>query len=120
MENPPLHVRDEVARVLFVPVPVQLLGYAPKLDDEVAGQILGLDLSALFAPEAEQGGLVVSHDDTGVRAAGRRELLPSTILFRLGRRFAVHSRDHGGFLDVGLQLVDSPSNPLKVIVRSVR
>ena len=32
-------------------------------------EVLGLDLAALFPPQAEQGGLVVAHDDPGVRAA---------------------------------------------------
>jgi hypothetical protein len=34
-----------------------------------AGQVLGLGLAALFPPEAEQGCLVVAHDDAGVGAA---------------------------------------------------
>ena len=41
----------------------------PELDDEVAGQVLRLDLAAFFPPEAEQGGFVIAHDDPGVRAA---------------------------------------------------
>ena len=41
----------------------------PELDDEVAGEVLRLDLAALFPPEAEQGAFVVAHDDPGVRAA---------------------------------------------------
>jgi hypothetical protein len=40
-----------------------------ELDDEVAGQVLGLGLAALFPPEAEQGGFVFPHDDAGVGAA---------------------------------------------------
>jgi hypothetical protein len=38
-------------------------------DDQVGGQVLGLDFAALFPPEAEQGGLVVAHDDAGVGPA---------------------------------------------------
>ena len=50
-------------------MPVEGLGDDPELDDEVAGKVLRLDLAALFPPEAEQGGLVIAHDDPGVRAA---------------------------------------------------
>ena len=55
--------------VFLVPVPVEVLGHGAELDQEVAGQVLGLDLAALFPPEADQGRLVVAHDDPGVRAA---------------------------------------------------
>ena len=48
---------------------VEGLGHDAELDDEVAGQVLGLDLAALFPPQPQQGGLVVAHDDPGVRAA---------------------------------------------------
>ena len=53
----------------LVPAPVEVLGDDAELDDEVAGQVLRLDLAALFPPEPEQGGLVVAHDDPGVGAA---------------------------------------------------
>ena len=49
--------------------PIEGLGHDAELDDEVAGKVLRLDLAALFPPEAEQGGLVVAHDDAGVGAA---------------------------------------------------
>ena len=44
---------------------------SPKLDNEVARQVLRLDLAPLFPPKAEQGGLIVAHDDPGVRAADK-------------------------------------------------
>ena len=40
-----------------------------ELDDEIAGQVLRLDLAALFPPEPQQGGLIIAHDDPGIRAA---------------------------------------------------
>ena len=40
-----------------------------KLDDEIAGQVLRLDLAALFPPQPHQSRLVIAHDDPGVRAA---------------------------------------------------
>ena len=67
-----LDVLDHLAGVALVPAPIEVLGDASELDDEVAGQILGLDLAALLAPQAKQGPLVVAHDDPGVRAADER------------------------------------------------
>ena len=69
MEHLPLHLGDDLAGIALVPVPVEVLGHGAELDDQVAGQVLRLDLAALFPPEPEQGGLVVAHDDPGVRAA---------------------------------------------------
>ena len=69
VENPPLHIGDELAGVSLKPAPVQLLGRIAELDDQVAGQVLGLDLAAFFPPEAVQGGFVVAHNDPGIGAA---------------------------------------------------
>jgi hypothetical protein len=65
----PLDVRDDVTSIRLVPAPVKLLGGQTKLDDEVARQVLRFDLPALFPPLPQEGGLVVPHDDPGVRAA---------------------------------------------------
>jgi hypothetical protein len=40
-----------------------------KLDQEVTRQILGFGLAALLAPQLDQGGLVIPHDDPRIRAA---------------------------------------------------
>ena len=48
---------------------VEGFGDHPELDDEVAGEVLRLDLAALFPPQAEQRGLVIAHNDPGIRAA---------------------------------------------------
>ena len=34
----------------------------------IVGQVLRFDLAALLAPKAEEGGLIVTHDDAGIRA----------------------------------------------------
>jgi hypothetical protein len=44
----------------------------PSWTKEVAGQILRLDLVALFPPQPKQGGPVIAHDDPGVRTADKR------------------------------------------------
>jgi hypothetical protein len=69
MPDPALNVPDCPSGVPLVPSAVDLLGGRPELDDEVAGEILGLGLAALLAPETDEGGLVVAHNDPGVRAA---------------------------------------------------
>jgi hypothetical protein len=38
----------------------------PQLDNEVAGQIFGLDLATLFLPKPDEGGFIVTHEDPGV------------------------------------------------------
>ena len=72
MPQPMLDAFDGLPGVALVPMPVEVLGHEAELDDEVAGQVLRLDLAAFLPPEAEQGGLVVAHDDPGVRAADER------------------------------------------------
>ena len=69
MPDPPLDVFDGLPGIALVPVPIEVLGDQAELDDEVAGEVLRLDLAALLPPEAEQGGFIVAHDDPGVRAA---------------------------------------------------
>jgi hypothetical protein len=65
----PLDIRDELPSIRLVPTPVQLLSSQAELNDEVGGQVLWLDFSALFPPKAEQGRLVIAHDNAGVGAA---------------------------------------------------
>jgi hypothetical protein len=69
MLHPALDVRDRLAGVALVPTPVEVLGYGPELDDQVAGKILRLDLAALLLPEADQTSFIVPHDGPGVRTA---------------------------------------------------
>ena len=71
MPNSPLNVGNHLAGVGLIPASVKVLGHHPELDDEIAGEILGLDLAALFAPEPKQRILVIAHDDPGVRAADK-------------------------------------------------
>jgi hypothetical protein len=58
-----------LAVIGLIPTSIEVLGYDSELDDEIAGQIFRLDLAALFAPEPEQGLLIIAHDDSSVRAA---------------------------------------------------
>jgi hypothetical protein len=37
--------------------------------DEIAGEVLRLDLAALLAPEPEQGSFVIAHDDPRIGPA---------------------------------------------------
>jgi hypothetical protein len=36
------------------------------LDDEVAGQVLRLNLAAFFMPQPQQGGFIFAHDDSSI------------------------------------------------------
>jgi hypothetical protein len=55
-----------LAGIALVPESVEVLGGLAELDYEVAGEVLGLGLTALFPPEAQQGCFIVTHDDAGV------------------------------------------------------
>ena len=55
--------------VAFEPMPVQGFGDQAELDDEIAGEVLRLDLAPLLPPQMHQGGIVAAHNDPGVRAA---------------------------------------------------
>jgi hypothetical protein len=55
--------------ITLVPVPVQPLSGQAELDNEIAGEILRLDLAAFFLPKANEGSFIVAHDDARVRAA---------------------------------------------------
>ena len=69
MLDPGLHVLDGIPGVAFVPLAIEVLGHQAELDDEVGREVLGPDLAALLLPEADQGLLVLAHDDAGVGAA---------------------------------------------------
>ena len=69
MLHPALDVGKDLPGIALVPAPIEGLGHHPELDDEIAGKVLRLDLAAFFPPQAEQGGLVIAHDDSGVGAA---------------------------------------------------
>jgi len=48
-------------------VPVQVLSGDTQLYNEIAREILRLDLAALLPPQPEEGGFVIAHDDPGIR-----------------------------------------------------
>ena len=79
MKNLALHLGDDLAGVPFVPGPIQLLGGRAELDQEVARKVLRLDLAALFPPQPNQGGLILAHDDPGVRAADKAAAAAKTL-----------------------------------------
>jgi len=66
---------------------VEGFGDDPELDDEIAGEVLGLDLTALFTPQAGEGGLIIAHDDPGVRAADEI----TAVLLRICPHWLFHS-----------------------------
>jgi len=72
MPDPALHVSDLPAGVALVPRAIEFLSCSPELHDKVAREVLRLGLASFFAPQADQGGLVVAHDDSGVRAPYER------------------------------------------------
>jgi hypothetical protein len=67
--DPALDMGYGSTSVAFVPGPIQRLGGAPELDNEVATQIRRLGLAALLLPQPDQRRLVRAHYDPRVRAA---------------------------------------------------
>ena len=57
MPNPLLDVGYHLAGVAFKPMPVEVFGDPPELDNEVSGQVLGLGFAALFPPKPDAGRL---------------------------------------------------------------
>jgi hypothetical protein len=69
MPEPMLDAFDPLPGVALVPMPVERFGHHAELDDEVAGEVLRLDLAPFLLPEADEGAFIVAHDDPGVGAA---------------------------------------------------
>jgi hypothetical protein len=72
MKHLPLYLDHDLAGISLKPVPVEGLGDAAELDDQVRREVLRLDFSAFLPPEPEQGDFVIAHDDSGVGAADER------------------------------------------------
>jgi hypothetical protein len=60
MLDAPLDRRNDLAGIALEPVPVERFGNHPELDDEIVREVFRLSFTALLAPEAEQGSLVVA------------------------------------------------------------
>ena len=72
MAGPLLDICDDPPRVGLVPPPIQLLGSEAELHDQIAGQVVWLNLAPLFPPQTKQRALIVTQDDSGIRAADER------------------------------------------------
>jgi len=64
--NLSLDIGDDLPGVGLVPAAVQLLGGQAELNGEVARKILWRDLAAFLAPQPQQGGFIIAHNDPGV------------------------------------------------------
>jgi hypothetical protein len=53
MPNPALDVRNWPSSVALVPEPIEWLGGDSELYDEIAREVLRLDLATLFAPQSD-------------------------------------------------------------------
>jgi hypothetical protein len=71
MPAPLLDVSDDPPGLGLVPAPVKLLGGQTELHDQIAGEVLRISSAAFFPPQPQQRGLVISHDDPGVRTGNK-------------------------------------------------
>src|SRR5437763_13922583 len=69
MPNPALDVPQRLPRIALEPLPIEGFGGDPQLNDEIAGQVFWFDFAPLFPPEPDQRGLILAHDNPGIRAA---------------------------------------------------
>src|SRR5215203_5718883 len=69
-----LHRADAVPSLALEPAPVQLPGRADELDEEVAREVLRLDLSPLLPPEPKHRVLRLTEDSPCVRATGYEQV----------------------------------------------
>jgi hypothetical protein len=53
----------------LVPAPVQVLRCTAELHHQIAGQVLRLNVAALLSPQPQDGGIILTHHDSRVRAA---------------------------------------------------
>src|SRR5262245_20501476 len=80
MPDPALHVADLPAGDALIPGAVEPFGCRPELHDEVAGEVFRLRLAPFFAPQADQGGFIVAHDDAGVGTTDEGAAIYITLL----------------------------------------
>src|SRR5208282_1281125 len=121
MLDVPLDVADDLTGIELVPAPVEVLGDSSELHDEVAGEVLRYGFAALFAPEPQECGFIVAHDDPGVRTADE---IPPLIIDRLQRRLRhcqFSSKYEVSPLSI-LKVSDEmpPKSILKVSIRQVK
>ena len=84
MPNPALDVFDGLARISLEPFAIEVLGHAAELDDEVAREVLRLDLSPLFVPKVDERRFIAAHDDPSIRTADEGAAVKTA---RLSRNF---------------------------------
>jgi hypothetical protein len=65
----PLDVGDDPSGVCLIPAPIKRLSGRPELNNEVSREVLRFDLTPFLPPQPYQGGLIIPHDDPGVRTA---------------------------------------------------
>jgi hypothetical protein len=66
MPDLPLDICKNLPGIGLIPAPVQVLGRNTKLDYEIAGQVFRFNFSALFPPQPEERGFIVTHDDPSI------------------------------------------------------
>ena len=64
-----LDVLDGLTSAALVPNSVEFFRDGTELNDEVVGEILSIDLAALFAPKTDEVFFIITHDDARIRAA---------------------------------------------------
>jgi hypothetical protein len=61
-----LHVRNDLPGIRLVPAPIEIFGGEAELNDQIPGKVFRFDIASLFPPQAEQGRIIIAHEDPGV------------------------------------------------------
>jgi hypothetical protein len=72
MPDSSLNIRNHLAGIGLIQVPIQVLRGTPELDNKIIGEIPRFKVAALFLPEPQQGSFVIAHNNPSVRAADER------------------------------------------------
>src|SRR6516165_3036453 len=85
-----LNIGKNLSGIGVVPAPVQLLGRNTKLDNEIGGQVLRLDLATLLPPQPGQRPLISPHNDASVGSANEIAAMEAIGLLPETDRFFAH------------------------------
>ncbi len=81
MPNSALDILEDLPGIALEPVPIEIFGHNPELNDEVSGEVFGLDFPRLLFPQPQQCSFIVSQNNSSVRATDKGA--PRSVVLRV-------------------------------------
>jgi len=72
MVHAALDIPDNLTGIALIPDAVEVFRRVSQLNDQVTAEVFRRRFAALLAPQPQQRGFVVAHDNAGVGAADKR------------------------------------------------